>query len=87
MFVKLFRFLELFQDYDHNMKTYIGDLSEKLDKQGVQLAGWVHVRRNMGKIIFLDVRDSTGYLQAVCVPQEMKETFEQAEATRPEFVS
>ncbi|MEK7584867.1 MAG: amino acid--tRNA ligase-related protein, partial [Patescibacteria group bacterium] len=49
--------------------------------------GWVHVRRNMGKIIFFDLRDSTGIVQVVCVPQEL-DAASSAAATemRPEFV-
>jgi len=69
------------------MKTYIGELSEKLVGTDVQLAGWVHSRRDMGKLVFLDVRDSTGLVQAVCVPQEMNEqAFAAVSDTRPEYV-
>ena len=42
-----------------------------VDKTGkeVTIKGWVNVRRNMGKIAFLDVRDRWGIIQVVCVPQ------------------
>lgn len=39
--------------------------------QEVILTGWVQARRNMGKIIFLDLRDREGTVQIVGVPQEM----------------
>lgn len=37
--------------------------------QELTIAGWIDARRDMGKIVFLDVRDRTGLLQAVIVPQ------------------
>lgn len=37
----------------------------------VRIQGWVHARRNMGKIVFLDVRDRSGIVQVVCVPAEL----------------
>lgn len=46
--------------------------------QMVLIKGWVHARRNMGKIVFLDVRDRWGMVQVVCL--------EGAKDIRPEFV-
>ncbi|MDD5749326.1 MAG: aspartate--tRNA ligase [Patescibacteria group bacterium] len=55
--------------------------------QPVLLQGWVNARRNMGKIIFLDLRDRWGLAQVVIVPQELKETdLELIKEIRPEFV-
>ena len=69
------------------MKQYIDELNEQLVGKTVQLSGWVQTRRNMGKIIFLDLRDSTGIVQIVCVPQELSETsFEASDTLRPEYV-
>ncbi|MBU1179338.1 aspartate--tRNA ligase, partial [Patescibacteria group bacterium] len=31
----------------------------------ITLCGWVHARRDMGKIIFIDLRDKTGLMQVV----------------------
>ncbi len=52
--------------------------------QKITVAGWVHARRDMGKIIFIDLRDSTGLLQVVFPPKD-KGLLEQANALRPEF--
>jgi len=52
-----------------------------------KLNGWVNSRRNMGKIVFLDVRDRWGIVQVVCVPQELDEkSAEILSEIRPEFV-
>lgn len=69
------------------MKTFIGDLSEGSVGTTVSVAGWVHARRNMGKIVFFDIRDSSGILQVVCVPAELEgEAVQRIAETRPEYV-
>lgn len=51
------------------------------------LAGWVNVRRDHGKIIFIDLRDRTGVIQVVFVPNKKDPEFQKlAETLRPEFV-
>ncbi|MFH1610620.1 MAG: aspartate--tRNA ligase [Patescibacteria group bacterium] len=63
--------------------------TETIKKVGetIKLNGWVHVRRNMGKIAFLDLRDRWGIMQVVCVPDELdKESVEILNEIRPEFV-
>ncbi len=37
----------------------------------ILVSGWIHRLRKMGKLVFFDLRDSTGILQVVCVPSEM----------------
>jgi len=62
------------------------DTVDKINKK-VVLKGWVHVRRNMGKIVFLDLRDRWGIVQVVCVPQELDKDSEKIlKDIRPEFV-
>lgn len=46
--------------YIHKTKEYIG--------QEVTICGWVHVRRDHGKLIFIEIRDVTGIIQAVALP-------------------
>lgn len=49
--------------------------SETIDKVGetVTVAGWIHARRDMGKIMFFDLRDKDGLLQIVGVPSDLGE--------------
>jgi aspartyl-tRNA synthetase len=55
--------------------------------QVVTLAGWVHSRRDLGGLIFIDVRDREGRTQTVFDPSDVaKDVFEQAAALRSECV-
>ncbi len=58
---------------------------EAVEKIGetVTLFGWVNARRDMGKVIFLDLRDKSGLMQIVC---HAKNAVKAAETIRPEFV-
>lgn len=65
-------------------RTYIKDIPAKIGHE-ITVKGWVDVRRDMGKLIFLDLRDMTGRVQAVVLPNH-KEAGIVASAVRPEWV-
>ena len=48
-------------------RLYIKDIGEKVG-QTVKIFGWVDVRRDHGKLIFVDLRDVTGKVQMVVLP-------------------
>ncbi len=62
--------------------------AETINKVGeeVLLKGWVNARRDMGKIIFLDIRDRAGLAQVVCAPSELGGDYDKAKELRPEWV-
>ena len=62
------------------------ELRRDHEKQTVTLCGWVHRRRDHGKLIFIDIRDRYGVTQVVFVPGVSKEAHETAQRLGPEFV-
>lgn len=69
-----------------NMRThYCGQVTETLIDQTVQVAGWVHRRRDHGGVIFIDLRDREGLVQVVVNP-DAAENFSKAEKLRAECV-
>jgi len=67
-----------------NKRVLLRDLHEHIGST-VQVAGYVDVRRDHGKLVFLDVRDRTGCVQAVALPQN-EEALSEAQTLRPEYV-
>lgn len=64
-------------------RIYIKDLN-KFKDQEVSIYGWVDVRRDQGKMIFLDIRDMSGKVQTVVLPKS--EALEDAKILRSEWV-
>ena len=65
-------------------RTYIKDLKDNIEQE-VTILGWVNVRRDHGKLIFIDLRDRTGMVQMVALPNH-QEASEIANKIRPEWV-
>ena len=62
---------------------------ETVNKVGEQvvLKGWAETIRKMGKIVFVDLRDRSGIVQVVLVPQELDEDSQSLMAEiKPEYV-
>lgn len=64
--------------------NYCGQLSLAHEGQKVTLCGWVNRRRDLGGLIFIDLRDREGIVQVFFDP-ECKAAFEKASELRNEF--
>ncbi|EEW10617.1 aspartate--tRNA ligase [Vibrio mimicus] len=63
---------------------YCGHLNKSLVGQTVELCGWVNRRRDLGGLIFIDMRDREGVVQVVVDP-DMADVFAVANQLRSEF--
>ncbi len=67
------------------MRTnYCGDLNRVNIGESVTLSGWVHRRRDLGGLIFIDMRDRAGIVQVTFDPK-FKEALEKASSLRNEY--
>ena len=67
------------------MRTdYCGNINASYIGQTVTLCGWVNKRRDLGGVIFIDLRDREGLVQVVYDP-DLAEVFETATSMRNEF--
>ena len=62
-----------------------GLVNENLIGQEITVTGWVAKRRNLGSLIFCDLRDREGILQVVFREESSKEAYEKADRLRTEF--
>lgn len=62
------------------------ECSKELVGQKVTLNGWVQKRRDLGGLIFIDLRDRSGVVQVVCNPEFSPEAARAAEQVRSEYV-
>lgn len=63
-----------------------GELTEKNLNEEVTIMGWVAKERNLGSLIFMDLRDTTGISQIVVKQEDNPEIFESAKSIRSEYV-
>ena len=66
------------------MRTLILETISHIGKT-VTVEGWIHLRRDHGKLLFLNLRDRSGYLQIIVSPKTSEKAYEIAKEIRPEF--
>ncbi len=71
---------------DWKRTDFCGELSKKDVGRTVTLLGWVQKRRDLGGLIFIEVRDRSGLVQAVFNPERSTKAHEKAQTLRSEFV-
>jgi len=65
---------------------YCGELGLAHVGETVVLTGWVQKRRDLGGLIFIDLRDRTGLVQLTLDPEQAPAAFAAGEAIRSEYV-
>lgn len=65
-------------------RTLSSDAFEHVGKQ-IKIKGFVRLRRDHGKLIFLDLRDRGGIIQVVVNPKVSEKAYEAAKELRPEY--
>ncbi|MBQ2944020.1 MAG: aspartate--tRNA ligase [Ruminococcus sp.] len=66
--------------------TYCGDLRDANIGQEVTVCGWVQKQRDLGQLVFVDLRDRTGIVQLAFDDTTDREIFEKAQSLRSEYV-
>ncbi|MFD2926071.1 aspartate--tRNA ligase [Halobacillus naozhouensis] len=67
-------------------RTECGTIRTSDIEAQVTLKGWVQKRRDLGGLIFIDLRDRSGVVQVVFNPEVSKEALQLAEQVRTEYV-
>lgn len=67
-------------------RIYAGSINEENIQQDILLKGWVQKRRDLGGLIFIDLRDRSGIVQVVFSPDESAEALKIADTIRSEYV-
>lgn len=65
--------------------VYCGELRAEHEGEEVTLLGWVHRQRDIGNLVFIDLRDREGLVQCV-VSSERKSLLEEAKKIKMEYV-
>lgn len=69
-----------------NRTNYCGELSQENLGKKVVVTGWVQKRRDLGGLIFIDLRDRSGIIQCTVNKDTTPEVFQEAFKVRSEFV-
>jgi aspartyl-tRNA synthetase len=64
---------------------YVAEIKDVPEGSSVVLMGWVQRNRDLGGLVFIDLRDRTGIAQAVVNPETDPEAHAAAHAVRPEY--
>lgn len=65
---------------------HCGQILENTIGEKVQLKGWAQTRRDLGQVIFIDLRDRSGVVQVVFNPEISEEAHKIADKVRSEYV-
>lgn len=65
---------------------HCGEIQEALIGEKVRLKGWAQTRRDLGQVVFIDLRDRSGIVQVVATPEQSQEALNAAERVRSEYV-
>ena len=71
---------------DWKRTDYCGTLRKEDRGREVTLLGWVQKRRDLGGLIFVEMRDRQGLVQVVFNPEANREVHEKAQTLRSEYV-
>jgi len=71
---------------DLKRTDYCGDLRIKDANREVTLLGWIQRRRDLGGLIFVELRDRQGIVQVVFNPEVSSDVHEKAQSLRSEYV-
>lgn len=66
--------------------VYCGDITDEMIGSEVTVAGWVQRQRDLGQLIFVDLRDRSGIVQLAFDDKTDREIFDKAFTLRSEFV-
>ena len=67
-------------------RSLVNEIKNKEIGEKIKLNGWVQRRRDLGGLIFIDLRDASGFVQIVFNPDVSKEALRTADTLRTEFV-
>ncbi len=70
---------------EHTQRT-LSEETPKLIGEEIVVKGWVHTRRDHGKLIFLDVIDRSAVIQVVVNPRNSEGAYEVATQLKPQYV-
>lgn len=70
----------------YKRSVYCGKVDKNFLEKEITLVGWVNKRRDLGNLIFIDLRDNTGIMQLVLNPENSQKIIDTTKEIRSEFV-